>query len=662
MPDLRWGLKADMQITRKIFFTLLGFYLGFGGIAIGVLLLFVLPQFVALEEEQARSAMQGCAQAVDREVDALKTTVRDWRYWDPMSEYCKAPNDQFIEENVGIVSLENANLDMILIYNVENQRLFHQNSESTGPDVWLLAHDKDNIDVLTGRLLAGEGPDGEFAGMYRAARGPLIIAGGRVTNTDGTTAPSGNLVMARWLTQEMIEQIGNQLSLKLIVERIEGAVGEARGAQASDIQVENLDSSKMRVSVVIRGLEGVPALRISSEIPRAIRARAMVTIKTVSLIYMLGGIIAAVIFFMTLDSIVLRRLLRLNREINRISFAGRNSSPVTTEGSDEIARTASTINEMIARLDTAHGLVKKNEAQFRMVTELAPVGIFMTDVDGHCTFVNQHYTDITGRTAAAALGDGWMDAIYPEDRERFVTGRKASLESLEPYTLEVRFLRPDGTVRWARSSAKSVFDDDGNLIGRLGTLTDITSTKLKQIELEHKALYDPLTALANRVLFHDRLTHAFEAARRRPPHHFAVFYMDLDGFKAVNDTHGHEAGDMVLREIAVRISRLLRPGDTLSRVGGDEFAIILRDAVEVRHCHGVANRVLEAVSKPISVGDAEVTVGISIGAAIDYKGYESPNDLVNAADKAMYRAKLGGKNRVIFSNPLTTAAAPSNAG
>lgn len=649
-----------MRITRNIFVTLLLFYVVFGGIAIGVLLLLILPQFVALERQNARLEIEGAVQALDREVESLSTILGTWRYWNDMHQFAQDQNVAFMDGNLSLGDVQSAECQLISILDKDHKLIFSITDDLSEAEKESLKRAEAALIELSRALSHERIPGAEISGFLRVGDQPMLVAAGMITDGAGEAEPSGVLIMIRFLTTQRIESIGKQLGIPLVVKRADEDLSSG-GVQSEDkLRIVELDRHKILAAAVIEGLDGRAAINVSAVTPRRIRTGAMNTIKTVSVIYLFGGIIAAIIFFMALDSIVLRRLLRLNTEINRISFSGRTSSTVSAEGSDEIARTASTINQMIARLDAAHALVKKNEAQFRMVTELAPVGIFMTDMDGKCTFVNHHYVDITGRSAASALGDGWMDAIYPEDRGRFVTGREASLESLEPYTLEVRFLRPDGTVRWVRSAAKPVYDDDGNIIGRLGTLTDITSSKLKQMELEHKALYDPLTALANRVLFHDRLSHAFEAARRRPPHHFAVFYMDLDGFKAVNDTHGHEAGDVVLREIAVRMSRLLRPGDTLSRVGGDEFAIILRDTVEVRHCHAVADRVLEAVRKPISLGDVKVEVGISIGAAIDHKGYESPNDLVNAADKAMYRAKLGGKNRVVFANPPTTAASPSS--
>lgn len=637
---------------------LLAFYAVFGVIAIGALILVILPKFIELERKNGRENMQGCVDELEGEGDALLTVLGTWRQWEDLYQFAEDQNATFRDANLTPGELASADCAMIIILDRAHEQIVTILPEAPHADRINLEHARDAVIPLTRKLWDHPSPDNEMAGLMGTEGVPLIVAAGMLTNSAGDGEPRGVVIMARFLTEVEIERVGNQLSIPLKAEMYPYDASRPDSPDEPVIHVEELNSRELRLSAELAGMRKKPIIRLSAIVPREIRAYAVETIWSVSLIYLSGGTIASIVFFMALNGLVLRRLTRLNTEMNRVSFTGQSSANVTAEGKDEIAHTAATVNQMIERMNESSALVRKNEEQFRIVTTLAPVGIFVTDVDGQGTFVNQQWCELTGLTAEQAIGEGWTQALYPEDREKVAQQWKASVQKLGKFQMEFRFVRPDGSVIWVKGLASAILDENGIATGFLGTVHDVTSTKQRQMELEQQALYDPVTTLANRVLFHDRMEHAFASSRRRPPHPFTVFFMDLDGFKAVNDSHGHEAGDKVLHEVARRMSLAIRPGDTLARIGGDEFAVILRDAAEVRHGHAVADRLIASVNEPITLGAASVTVGISIGAALDHKGYESANDLINAADKAMYRAKLGGKNRVIFANPPMGAAAP----
>ena len=182
-------------------------------------------------------------------------------------------------------------------------------------------------------------------------------------------------------------------------------------------------------------------------------------------------------------------------------------------------------------------------------------------------------------------------------------------------------------------------------------LSDITPLKRQQKQLEHIAYHDPLTDLPNRALFNDRLQQAL-AQCSRSGRQLAVAYIDLDGFKAVNDTHGHNAGDQLLVMIARRMRKVLREGDTLARLGGDEFAALLLDLDAAADCESVLGRLLQAAAEPVVVDELSLTVSASIGVAPFIGGKLDPGldaeHLMRDADQAMYLAKRMGKNAYRF--------------
>lgn len=176
----------------------------------------------------------------------------------------------------------------------------------------------------------------------------------------------------------------------------------------------------------------------------------------------------------------------------------------------------------------------------------------------------------------------------------------------------------------------------------------ITRRRYYRLELERLAHYDILTGLTNRTLFHDRLQQAIIQAERYQ-RHFALLYIDLDGFKAVNDSHGHEAGDMLLKNVADRLKSLVRLSDTVGRMGGDEFTIILINLTDRADAEHVAAKIIDALSKPFLIKDLEIRIGASVGISIYPHDGRDMTLLLKQADNAMYQAKMGGKNRFRFA-------------
>jgi len=247
----------------------------------------------------------------------------------------------------------------------------------------------------------------------------------------------------------------------------------------------------------------------------------------------------------------------------------------------------------------------------------------------------------------------WRDylaAVHPEDRERFLAVSREAFARGEPFRMEYRVSGADGRQLWFSARGEPLLDAQGRTYRMVGVSQDITEHKRREEEVRFLAYHDPLTGLPNRRLLDDRLQQALYGAERSGGK-LAVLMIDLDHFKAVNDSAGQRGGDVVLREAARRLGGCVRRADTLARHGGDEFVIVLPDQQADADCQVVADRVLRALSRPFDLDGRSWRLGASIGVAVYPSAGADVETLLHNADVAMYLAKELGGNRHVFSSP-----------
>jgi diguanylate cyclase (GGDEF)-like protein len=245
--------------------------------------------------------------------------------------------------------------------------------------------------------------------------------------------------------------------------------------------------------------------------------------------------------------------------------------------------------------------------------------------------------------------DTWLARVHVDDRAYVAEEMQAALKNEREYCPEFRVLWPDNSVHYIKAASKTSFDESGNAIRVVGVNYDITEQKDVQMRLDKEASYDQLTQLPNRRLINDRLKQAI-AFTDRNKKSMAILFIDLDGFKQVNDIYGHHAGDWLLREVSMRIQASLRATDTVGRLGGDEFIVILPAIYE--HTVDVADKIRKALEEPFERTDEKALhISSSIGVAIYPEHAHSQALLIECADNAMYEAKKKGRNQVVvFEN------------
>ena len=283
------------------------------------------------------------------------------------------------------------------------------------------------------------------------------------------------------------------------------------------------------------------------------------------------------------------------------------------------------------------------------VFETTADGIMLSDSNDRVIMINAAFSKLTGFGAAEVLGQTVSESPFRATDPLAYVARMEQLLRDGVVTGEVSRFAKDGTSLSLWLTATCVRDADGRIVNYVRVFSDISLLKATQQKLEHLASFDPLTGLPNRRLLQDRLCQALLRAERNATS-MALMFIDLDGFKEVNDTLGHDVGDLLLCEVAARLQKCIRASDTIGRFGGDEFAIVVEEASSPRDLVMVGERIVAALAAPFHLNDRQVRTGASIGIALYPPDGTDATTLLKNADVAMYKAKRSGRNRFEFFN------------
>ena len=458
--------------------------------------------------------------------------------------------------------------------------------------------------------------------------------------------PDGNLWEGTLLVSVVRSDDGEPLHLHV---RLEDPI-EQRRPPDRIARLEGdfpLSIDQMRVGIAIIGLDGV-ALRANPALC-AIAGRSDEELRSIDLLSLTHPDDAAADVTLgarawagEFDSYTIEK--RLVRPDGSEVWVQQEVTFVRDEAGDLLHLVGQVID--IDARKAAERAVEESRERWVELLDRLPVGVVDADADGRILSANPAAVAITGNPAVGPGFDAY-ELIHPDDVPHAVAIAAANIATGTDYHVEFRIVRPDGEIRWVRSDVHPVLGPAGVFLGLTGTWLDVTELKAAESMLREQATHDPLTGLANRVLFFEALIAAIDRARRSGAG-LAVLFIDLDGFKAVNDGFGHRAGDTVLELVADRIGSSVRGGDLVARFGGDEFIVVceqLATGGAVDEARALAERVVAQMAEPFPVSDTTVSIGASVGVALWRDGI-GPDDLVGAADRAVYESKAAGRGRV----------------
>lgn len=393
------------------------------------------------------------------------------------------------------------------------------------------------------------------------------------------------------------------------------------------------------------------AALLGSEWPDLGRAAAVASALMIAL-FLLASV--------ALSRLVFRPIRVLEQAMQRVADGDLTSRVAPAARRGELHRLASAFDGMTRALRqqrralaVAADALADRERELRLLADNLVDLVYATDAAGRIAYASPSFREALGFDPEALVGRDPSSLIEAEDREAVATRLRDARGA--PARIEVRLRGADGTLHWFELIVRPRRGRDGEQGGNQGTLREVTERKHLEALLAEQALHDPLTGLPNRRSFAEVVQRLLLQAKRSGEL-VAIGFVDLDGFKAINDTHGHQAGDVLLQEVAERLRAAVREGDVVARLGGDEFTVALRELQDERHTVAVAERMAAAFAAPFDLGFGTVAVGGSVGIALFPRHGADLDALLRAADRAMYRAKHEG------GGPVVVADVPADAG
>jgi diguanylate cyclase (GGDEF)-like protein/PAS domain S-box-containing protein len=305
------------------------------------------------------------------------------------------------------------------------------------------------------------------------------------------------------------------------------------------------------------------------------------------------------------------------------------------------------LRPLLARVDEQAQLLHRSTQQLNQAASVfrhAREAIVITDQAHSIVEVNPAFTELTGHAADSLAGTPLIELLEKSSGlEDAIERVRLKLEQADAWEGEVRYRCTNGDTLVALQTISAVRDADGKLVRHIHIFNDITAQKAAEEAVLHQALHDELTGLANRTHLDQSLVRAIRKAHQHA-RQLAVLFLDLDHFKEVNDTLGHQAGDDLLKQVASRLAERLREQDLLARLGGDEFVIVLEDIRRAQHAGKIADGIVQALLEPFTVAGEVVQIGVSVGVALYPEDGHTAQTLIDSADAAMYRAKDAGRN------------------
>ena len=644
----------------------------------------IVERFAKLEQNHQQEDHQRLQHAIASDLDNLSRTTLDWAAFDDTYNYLQGQNSGYRQANLNAMSLRALKLDGILLYDSQ-QRLHsqyannpHQPNSRELPNALL--------QQITSNLPATPQHNSQ-QGILSYHGHILELASSPITTSDASAKPLGTLVLLRYLDQNAINSLAKRLKLTLQITPLQGpgsiqvAPSILNGLQKQPLWLQADDEQNSSSYSMLKDLAGNPVLLMRASMPRDIYREGLKT-ATEMLIFIAAALLLFVgSTFLAIHLTALKRLSLLSKRLQSIGASGSSQERLLTRGNDEISLVAQAANSMLDNLE--RGFEQRRSASELQRKLNALLVRIATDEDVDRGDSHALFQLISSALQAISCLRDWSLWLSVEDGQGFtclhssqsvpeliessvlqqlLTSHDHGLPDQLPYPNACGLILPfhvDSRLGALCVQTREPLAPDSHAeVDFLLAATQLIERSLRshlqslrEQDLRQRAETDTLTGLANRSTFELKLQQAFRQPLENGTQ-IGLLFIDLDRFKQINDTHGHDVGDWLLVEVAARLRTQVRANDLVARLGGDEFTVILNDLHEHEDACRIAEKICQALGEPFIHPSMTLHSGASIGLAWAPSHGRNAAELVKAADLAMYAAKQRGRGNWISASAL----------
>ncbi len=655
-----------LSISLVIFFTV--------GL-LSLLVALVQTKFYSIEQSLARRDILRVIDSLAFDQEALEVTVKDYAFWDDTYEFMEGKNPEFPGNNFSETSMKNLGVDFIAMYDPSGS-LKYSLMHIPGAGLTSGSPCPEDVDAC----LCMKGIVENSSGVIRVDNTAYMASSSRIFRSDASGDSAGWLIMGTEIGESKVQSLRQRSSVYVDLVMTGPFLGESLDFSKYNRKAGLLEGREdywIEGSIDYYTENGGYVFSLFTRTQRILRIQTSEIMQNVVLMACLFAFFFIFLITHAFYYWIARPLGLIGNAVKKIeeenSLDGENSDYSGLEddleiddvqnAKDEIGEIASAVKLMHERVIAAHKAVisAKNDLEKEVLERTSDLvkingklelfekllantieAVIITDLSGKIIDLNDAMCIMTGYRRDEILGKN--SRIFKSDHHspEFYQSMWESLLSSGCWEGEVWDRKKDGTVFPKWQTINTIYDEKRIPVNYVGISTDISVIKEAEAKLNRLAYYDPLTALPNRMLFADRLEHEIAVSKRNITC-FAVLFVDLDRFKNVNDSMGHLAGDSLLVKVAERLREAIRDSDTLCRIGGDEFAIILQNLAAEENAGKIAGAIVQKLSACFEVMETEVYIGASVGIALYPKDGTDPETLLRKADGAMYLAKDAGK-------------------
>lgn len=626
-------------------------------IAVASLLLFFAIYFLAhknllygfsqLENDKTKIQLSSAESLLKEQSDQLSTVTRDYAHWNDTYQFIQHSDSDYIESNLNDTTFNNLKINAIILVNLKGEAVFKKGLNINTGKPWKIPKELELAIVKNGVLV---NPAVEsVSGLLWSQDGIMVVSSFDIRDSELTLGRLGTLIMVRQLDQPLIQHIGKILGAELELRHFKQFNQASNPISKSATNIRVVNDDEIIGTKTIKDVYGSETLVLQVLDNREIFKQGNESLSFLYWCAALAGLLL-VLYGWLIDKVVLKRLQQLFNGVRSIEATSSSVSKIqNVEGDDEIANLGKGINAMLARLDNSlHALeLEKNRSEITLSTLSSIADAVITCNDsGKIMYLNSAAEILLGSSSSDVVGKTLDSVVHLYQEDKLTTVNSNWIIDTQSRVEEVTLARADGKSFVINKSASRLHDIHGNFFGTVTVLHDVTTLKVLSVQLSYQANHDMLTGLVNRYEFERKLQEAIDDAFAQNRSHCLAF-IDLDHFKMVNDSCGHAAGDILLKQFASELKVKMRSADTFARLGGDEFAILLMGC-SLAKAKLILDEILTLIRDyRFGYDDKVFTVGASIGLTeISPNQSLTLSELLGVADAACYIAKNAGGNTI----------------